>query len=75
MLTESLELNFLYEIIAFVLNDNYKKKHNFAQLLIGHKYSHLKSGAFSLDIYDDCETGSFDHNRALLIIIHCISEH
>ena len=49
MLTESLELKFLCEIIAFVLNNNYKL-HNFAQLLIGHKYAHWKSGAFSLDM-------------------------
>ena len=49
VLTESLKLKFLCENIAFVLNDNYKK-HTFAQLLIGHNYEHLKSGAFSLDM-------------------------
>ena len=49
VLTESPELNFLCDNIAFVLNNNYKK-HNFAQLLIGHKYAHQKSGAFSLDM-------------------------
>ena len=49
MLTESLGLNFLCENIAFVLNINYKY-HIFAQLLIGHKYAHRKSGAFSLDM-------------------------
>ena len=35
-LTESLELKFVCENIAFVLNDKYK--HNFAQLLIDHNY-------------------------------------
>ena len=49
MLTESLESNFLCKNIAFVLNNNYKT-HNFAQHLKGHKYAHLKSGAFSLDM-------------------------
>ena len=49
VLTESLELKFLCENVAFVLNDNYEY-HNFAQLLIGHKYAHRKSGAFSLDM-------------------------
>ena len=45
VLTESVELKFLCENIAFVLNNNYKK-YNFAHLLIGHKYAHLKSGVF-----------------------------
>ena len=49
MLTESLELKFLCGSIAFVLNNNYKS-HNFAKLLIGHKYAHVKSDAFSLDM-------------------------
>ena len=49
VLTESLELNFLCENIAFVLKNNYKY-HNFAQLLIGHKYAHRKRGVFSLDM-------------------------
>ena len=49
MLKLSLELKFLCENIAFVLNYKYKK-HNFPQLLIGHNYAHLKSGAFSLDM-------------------------
>ena len=49
MFTESLELNFLCENIASVLNNNYEE-HNFAQRLIGHNYTHLKSGAFSLDM-------------------------
>ena len=48
MLAKSLELKFLCENIAFVLNNNFEQ-HNFAQLLIGHKYAHRKSGAFSLD--------------------------
>ena len=30
--------------------NNKYKQHNFAQLLIGHNYAHLKSGAFSLDM-------------------------
>ena len=42
-------MKFLCENIAFVLNNNYKK-YNFAHLLIGHKYAHLKSDAFSLDM-------------------------
>ena len=49
VLTKSLELKILCENIAFVLNNNYKS-HNFAQLLMGHKYAHQKSGAFSLDM-------------------------
>ena len=49
VVTESLELNFLCENIAFVLNNNYKYD-IFAQLWIGHKYAHRKSGAFSLDM-------------------------
>ena len=49
MLTESLKLKFLCENIAFVLNNNHKQ-HTFAQLLIGHNYTQLKSGAFSLDM-------------------------
>ena len=49
MLTESLEFKFLYENIVIVLY-NHCKYHNFAQLLIGHKYVHQKSGAFSLDV-------------------------
>ena len=53
MLKESLVLEFLCEIIAFVLNNNHKY-HNFAQLLIGHKYAHRKSGAFSLDMSISC---------------------
>ena len=55
VLKESLGMKFLCENIAFVLNNN-NKKHNFAQLLIGHNYKHLKSGAFSLDmsIYRFC---------------------
>ena len=52
MLTLSLELKILCENIAFVLNYKYKK-HNFPQLLIGHNYAHLKSGAFSLDMCID----------------------
>ena len=48
-LTESLELKFLCENIAFVLNNKYNIT-IFAKLLIGHNYSHLKSGAFSLDM-------------------------
>ena len=36
-------------VTAFVLDNKYKE-HNFAQLLIGHNYAHLKSGAFSLDM-------------------------
>ena len=47
VLTEPLELKILYENIAFVQNNKYKK-HNFTQLLRGHNYAHLKSGAFSL---------------------------
>ena len=47
VLTESLELNFLCENIASVLNNNYKQ-HNFTPLLQGHKYAHLKSGAFCI---------------------------
>ena len=42
-------MNFLCESLAFVLNSNYKLQ-NFALLLIGHKYAHRKSGAFSLDM-------------------------
>ena len=49
VLTESLELEFLCENIAFVLNNNHKQ-HNFAQLSKGHNFAHLKSGAFSLDM-------------------------
>ena len=49
VLAKSLELNFLCENIAFVLNNNYEK-HNFAQLLISHKFAHRKSGALSLDM-------------------------
>ena len=48
-LKELLELKFLCENIAFVLNNNYQY-HNFAQLLIGHNCEHLKSGAFSMDM-------------------------
>ena len=44
MLMESLQLKFLCENITFVL----KRIINFAHLLIGHNYVHLKSGAFSL---------------------------
>ena len=47
--TESLELKFLCENIAFVLYNKYQF-HNLAQLLIGNNYAHLKSGAFSLDM-------------------------
>ena len=55
VLKESLELKFLCENIAYVLDNNYKL-HNFAQLSIGHKYAHRESGAFSLDmsILFDC---------------------
>ena len=49
MLTGSLELKLLCETIAFVPNNKYKQ-HNFAQLLIGHNFAHLKSGAFSLEM-------------------------
>ena len=42
-------MKFLCENIAFVLNNNYKY-HNYAQHLKGHKYTHLKSGAFSLEM-------------------------
>ena len=49
VLMESLELKFLCENITFVLNNNYNY-HNFAQRLIGPKYAHWKSGAFSLDM-------------------------
>ena len=53
VLMEPLGLKFWCENNAFVLNIKYKK-HNFAQLLIGHNYAHLKSGAFSLDMSIYC---------------------
>ena len=68
----SLKVNFLCENIAFVHNNKYKY-HNFAQLLIGHNYAHLKSGAFSLDMsrpiyqfslpqFGDCRTSKDTNN-------------
>ena len=43
--------------LSYIINI---KKHNFPQLLIGHNYANLKSGAFSLDM-------SISYNWLLLI--------
>ena len=39
-----------------------------------HFQSNISLHAIALNS-DDSETGSFDHDRVLLIIIHCISDH
>ena len=62
VLMGSLELKFLCEPIAFVLNNKYKYQ-NFAQLLIGYNYAHLKSGAFSLDLSIHQRLLMFTNNR------------